>query len=312
MTRKKVILIILASFLFAAEIASADTTSTLANNNLVQYNRPGAWGLTLEAGQLIFDSSRNLNDKVIPEAGLTYDINNHFAIQAMFSLLKTNQINSGLSVHGSYYSLNGLLFLEHNNPFQPYLTAGIGALNLNPNGVVSPQNPNGNLNNLNANVNVGAGFQLFLNRNMALQVEGKALYTPAQTDSDFLVNGGLTFLFGSHPAALNSVATTMQPCQRGQKVTVGFETGSSRITNSSRELLNNMAACLSANPTYNIRLITLTMAGNETPTDQKLITKRSKEVAQSLMNAGINRKRINTLQVTGKSGVGRTILTLTR
>ncbi len=309
MIQSRAILAISALFLLVSAIAQADTTSTITDN-LNEYNRPGAFGLTVDAGQLIFDSSRNLNDKVIPQAGLTYDIDNHFAIEAMFSLLNTNQINSGLSVHGSYYTLNGLLFLEHSNPFQPYLTAGVGALNLNPNGTVNSANPNGNLSNFNANVNFGAGFQLFFNRNVALQIEGKALYTPAQTDSDFLVNGGLTFLFGSHPTALSSVDTDTQNCQPGQNFTVEFEKNSAYITNSSREMLNNIAACLSANPTFRLNLTSLTSVVNAPNNKQNLISKRSKVVTQSFINAGISAKRINTHQIVGKSGSGRTVVAI--
>lgn len=308
MIQNKVVSVIAAALLVTTVAANADNVITsTATNNLNQYNRPGAFGLTLEAGQLIFDSSRNLKDKTIPEAGLTYDINNHFAVQAMFSLLNTNQINSGLSVHGAYYTLNGLLFLDNKHPFQPYITAGVGALNLDPNGVVTPQNPGGNEPNLNANLNFGAGFQLFLNRNVAFQVEGKTLYTPAQSDNDFLVNGGLTFLFGAHPKALTVTNSSESYCQLQQNVTVDFIAGSTHISNASREKLNNIAACLSANPTYKLYLTSLIVAVQPN-VDQALISKRTNVVEKYFKSAGINSKRIFTQQVAGTSGAGRTVV----
>ncbi len=159
---------------------------------VVAGNRPGAVSLTLADAYYHFADKRNLDNTGMPNIALAYNFDQKWAVEAAAGLINTNitppAVPSKESVHGGLYTVNGLYRLQpFYNYFEPYLTAGVGAIGLDPNGSSSKWQ---------ANVNAGVGTQFFFDQSIAFRVEARDVYTLSGGKNDYMINAGISFLFG--------------------------------------------------------------------------------------------------------------------
>jgi OOP family OmpA-OmpF porin len=177
-------------------LAMASGLSLLASHGAYAENRAGAFTLTPGVAYDFFASKRNINNTwLLPTVGIAYNFDERWAIEGTFATFGTSQQGAGAhpSVRGNLYTVDGLYRLGHYNMFEPYISAGLGAYHINPNG--------SNAYN-QANLNAGLGTQMFFSDSIALRTEVRDLYTMSGGKNDVTVGFGISFLFGGQSQQL--------------------------------------------------------------------------------------------------------------
>lgn len=154
----------------------------------VASNNAGDVTITPGLGYDFFAGKRNLhNTVVIPQLAVAYNFTDKWAIEAAYGRLNTSYNYSvGGSVDGNLYTVDGLYRFTLCPRLQPYVSAGLGVLYLNPNGTDATNQ---------TNINAGVGAQLFMGHSVALRTEVRDLYTMSGGKNDVLLNLGVSFLF---------------------------------------------------------------------------------------------------------------------
>jgi hypothetical protein len=168
---------------------------TFLASHAVAGNRPGAVTFTPGIGYDFFASKRNIrNTAVIPELALAYNFDEHWGLEGAWGTFGTTYhggVAANQSVKGDLYTLAGLYHLNQLNYHivEPYVSAGLGVLYLNPN--------RSNANNL-ANLNAALGTQVFFSDSIAFRSEVRDLYTMSGGVNDVMLNFGVSFLIGGN------------------------------------------------------------------------------------------------------------------
>jgi len=164
--------------------------STLLYYPAMAGNRAGVVTLTPAVGYYVFSNQRQIKNTAIPNAAIAYNFNDKWAIEGTVGIINTQSNTAGLpGTHGTLYLVDGLYRIKPYKIIEPYLTAGVGALNLN-----------NNYNNdalTQANINAGAGAQVFFTDCMAFRGEVRDLYTFVGGKNDVMFNLGLSLLFNT-------------------------------------------------------------------------------------------------------------------
>lgn len=170
--------------------AIASTLILLGSHNASASNRPGAVTLTPGIGYDFFANKRNLNNTaVLPTIALAYNFTEQWALEGMYGSLTTNYKPANMQggTNGRLYTIAGLYRFTPHGMFEPYVSAGLGVLYLNPNGSDA---------NSQADLNAGIGTQIFFDKSVALRGEVRDLYTMSGGKNDVLVDLGVSFLMG--------------------------------------------------------------------------------------------------------------------
>lgn len=179
-------------------LACVSALALLGMNTTIAGNRPGAFTVSLADAYYHFADKRHLHNINLPNAALAYDFDSHWAIEGGAGLINTDSKGSKHhhhhGVHGYLYTLDGLYRFKQYRAIEPYISAGIGVLSLKPNGNDAKQQ---------GNINAGIGAQWFFHDSIALRAEARDIYTMVGGKNDFMVNLGISFLFGGES----------QPCQ---------------------------------------------------------------------------------------------------
>lgn len=176
-------------------------------------NLPGSVTFTAGDAYYHFSHKQDLKDRQLPNIALAYNFNEHWAIEGQWGFLNTKQTDSdddshffnifnnndeGQSVHGNLYTIDGIYRFTPYHELEPYVLAGTGVLGLKPN--------TNNDSTQSGLINVGIGTQLFIANRVALRAEAKDVYlTTGNYKNDYMINLGLSFLFGGH-----------EPCYKGE------------------------------------------------------------------------------------------------
>ena len=126
----------------------------LLGNAAFAGNVPGAVTVTLADAYYHFDEKRHMDNSAMPNLAVAYNFNPHWAFEVLGGILNSDLKPSrgGHGVHGTLYMVDGIYRFTPYGHLEPYLTAGIGVLSLDPN-EEDTKHP--------GNVNVGIGTQLF-------------------------------------------------------------------------------------------------------------------------------------------------------
>lgn len=163
--------------------------------NVSAGNRAGAISITPEIGYYGFAQKRHLrNVAAVPAFALGYNFFRNWGIEFAYANVNTRYASDAGytgSVKGNLYTIDGVY---HFNPIfcsnlEPYVDLGLGVLSLNPNGTSATNE---------ANVNGALGLQLFFSDSIALRGEARDLYTMSGGKNDWMVDVGVSFLFGGN------------------------------------------------------------------------------------------------------------------
>lgn len=156
-------------------------------------NHPGQITVSTMESYYHFSTKRSFDNTSVPNIAFAYNIDSHWGLEADLGLINTNinppHVPVKQGVHGFLFTLDGIYrFLPH-KIVEPFLSFGLGALNLKP---------NGNDSQYQGNINAGIGAQIFVDEAIAFRTEIRDLYTLSGGKNDYMIDLGLSFLFGSH------------------------------------------------------------------------------------------------------------------
>lgn len=160
-------------------------------------NRPCAVTFSIGDAYYHFAAKRKIEYTWLPNLAVGYNFDRHLGIEASIGQVNTNTTKANATpkqgVHGYLYMIDGLY---HFNPYQnlePYVAAGIGVLSIRPNGVDSEKQ---------GNINAGLGLQYFVASSIAFRAEARDVYTLTGGKNDYMLNLGMSFLFGPGPVCM--------------------------------------------------------------------------------------------------------------
>lgn len=215
-------------------------------------HREGAFSISPGVGAYMFDSKRSIQNPALFNLGLGYDFTNSWSVEALVGMINSNTKGTpSRKTTGELYTLDGVYHFNADHPFEPYVLAGIGMLNLDPNGNVSSANPHGDDANNQANINGGLGLEYFVHPNIALRGDIRDIYTMSGGKNDYLANFGVSILLGGQsqtaaPVPMTSVTNPINPCL-GTKVVVRFANDSSIVDPIYKTELQQVASCMQKN-----------------------------------------------------------------
>jgi hypothetical protein len=161
----------------------------LINQSIMAGNRAGAFTITPGAAYDFWANKRNFqNTWLIPTLQLAYNLNDQWAIEAMYGTFGTSQTPSAGagSLNGNLVTIDGLYrFGNYYQRIEPYLAAGVGVFHINPNGTSATNQ---------ANINAGIGTQIFFDKSVALRGEVRDLYTMSGGKNDVTIGFGVSYL----------------------------------------------------------------------------------------------------------------------
>ncbi len=254
-------------------------------------NREGAITITPGMGAYLFDSKRNIENPALYNLGVGYDFTNNWGVEALIGMMNSNTKGaaSKADVHGNLYTLDGMYHFNTTSPFEPYVLAGIGMLDLSPNGDQA---------GTQANLNGGAGLEYFIHRDIALRGDVRDVYTMTSGKNDYLVNFGVSILFGGQsgpaatPLALTPVSNLTNPCT-GTKVVVRFNNNSADIDPIYKVELQQVSSCMQHNHQLKAVVRGYASSTGVARHNLKLSQQRANSVKQYLVDHdSLNTKRI--------------------
>lgn len=141
-------------------------------------------------GGYAFDSDLNLEDELTYGIGLGYNFTENLAAEAVFNYTDTELDKGASDVEGYLYRLDALYHFMPENRLVPYVAAGIGAFDFDPDAGDSETEFSGN---------IGAGMKYFLNESIALRADVRDVMT--FPENNLLYTAGLTFYLGGREKA---------------------------------------------------------------------------------------------------------------
>lgn len=214
-------------------------------------NREGAITINPGIGAYLFDGKNDLKNSALYNLSIGYDFTNNWGVEAFAGAMNTNSKNpSSYNVTGELYTLDGIYHFNTQSPFEPFLMAGVGMLNLDPNGNITWSTIHGDEANTQANINGGAGIEYFVHPDIALRSDIRDVYTMDGGKNDYLVNFGVSILLGGQapatPSPMITVTNPVNPCA-GTKVVVRFPNSSSVIDPIYKTELQQVAVSMQMN-----------------------------------------------------------------
>jgi OOP family OmpA-OmpF porin len=276
--------------------------------------RPGAMTLSPSIGGYVFEGNQNLDNGPTYGLGLGYHFDNHWAAEAVFNYVDTELSTDGSDVDTYLYRIDGLYHFMPSERLVPYIAAGLGGINIDPENANSDQD---------FAVNYGAGLKYFLSENVALRGDVRHVISFDETQSNLIYTVGLTFLFGGEKEK-KAPKVVEAPQKVEQKVVilasepkvdekvkvalvepkivilafedVHFDFDKSTLTKEAQTILKRNIQLLKENPKAQIRIAGYTSASGTEAYNQKLSERRSNAVQEYLIKEGvIPRDRLSTI-----------------
>jgi len=152
----------------------------------------GKYSVLIGAGKYLTDTDRGLDNGSAAEIGLGYIIDKHWAVEAVYTDIKSMTNDAGGVVEADMYRLDGLYHFDRNGHWTPYLAAGIGEINFDTVGSADSDE---------TIVNFGGGVKYALTKAASIRADVRAIYGDEDSDLDTLATVGLTYVFGASSPA---------------------------------------------------------------------------------------------------------------
>lgn len=162
--------------------------SILNAPNVLAENKTGATTFTLGTAYYHFSPRRHINHTGMFDVALDYNATERWAIEGFFGNASSTR-HDGTNVHDMLYLLDGIYRLAPKGNWQPYVSFGVGVMDLKP--TVNTDNQ------FSGNLNGGIGVQYFIHKMIAFRGEAKDLYATSGGKNDVMVNVGVSLLFGN-------------------------------------------------------------------------------------------------------------------
>lgn len=153
-------------------------------------NRANVASIFFGDGFYHFAAKRRLDNVNVPLLGFGYNFTEHWAIEALLSRFNTDvkkSENDTRTIQGELGTIDAVYhFISPTMQLiEPFILAGVGFTGLNPNRHDAHDE---------GNMNAGVGVQMFINRWIALRLEGRDFYTFVGGKNDYMIDGGINIL----------------------------------------------------------------------------------------------------------------------
>jgi OOP family OmpA-OmpF porin len=163
--------------------------------------QPGAFTLSPMFGGQFFDGRQALADTDIWSIGLGYNLDENWAIEAIYSRTNTPaeaENSSSVDTDLESYRIDGLYHLMPSSHFVPYLAAGLGVMSYDRDGAKDEDN---------LILNYGVGVKWFiLDDLIALRGDVRHLYDSDDNAHNLVTSAGLFFQLGKAKPAPQPIA----------------------------------------------------------------------------------------------------------
>ncbi len=161
--------------------------------------KPNNFNITPLIGGYAFESNQNLEDGSLKWGGFGYNFDEHWGTEVQFNYIDTKVENTGESVDGYLYRLDGLYHFMPDSKLVPYLAAGIGGITLDPDKSGS---------DTDAFINGGGGLKYFVTESIALRGDIRYVLSSGSTHNNLAYFLGVIFHFDGKKKV---TAPTAQP-----------------------------------------------------------------------------------------------------
>ncbi|EKD71841.1 MAG: hypothetical protein ACD_46C00085G0001 [uncultured bacterium] len=161
-----------------------------STNHVLAETQAKSVTFTLGGGSYYFSPKRHIDNTNVGFGALGYNFTSHWGVEALLGFFNTDSHkveDNGKQVNGTLFVFDGAYHFNSFHSFDPYIMAGPGVIGLHPNGTDA---------NNEGNVNVGLGVQYFVDKLIALRIEGRDLYTFVGKKNDYFVDAAVTLFLG--------------------------------------------------------------------------------------------------------------------
>lgn len=179
-------------------------TVTVASAENDYHYKPGEYYFAPGVAYYHFSSKRDLENSAMANISVGKVISEQWSIEAFYGQAATEELPSSLDQSTRFYTYaaDGIYHFssDANAVIHPYALAG---LNMTKQEDDSPSAGNTTLLGANA----GLGIEYFVNSNISLFADARDLYTFSGGKNDWMLNGGIKFIFGINDTEETAVVT---------------------------------------------------------------------------------------------------------
>jgi OOP family OmpA-OmpF porin len=157
-------------------------------------NKKGALTITPHIGGYIFEGNQNINSGPVYGFGIGYNLTKRFGLEGVYDYVSTDSKspNKEPDVKASILRLDALYHFMPDSDFVPYVSAGIGAIDIDK----SPGD-----SDTSALLNAGGGVKYFITEDVAARGEVRYLRDIEDDYNNFMYTLGLVVQFGGKEKA---------------------------------------------------------------------------------------------------------------
>lgn len=154
-------------------------------------NRKGAFTLHPHIGGYVFEGNQDINSGPVFGVGLGYNVTERIGLEGVFNYVDTDASSRDRKpdVEAYLYRLDFLYHFMPDGELVPYLSAGVGAINVET-------DVGDNDDDTNMMVDGGAGVKVFIKDYLALRGEVRYVRDVEDDFNNFMYTIGLNFMFG--------------------------------------------------------------------------------------------------------------------
>ncbi|MCW5590164.1 MAG: porin family protein [Legionellales bacterium] len=165
-------------------------------NSFALGHQAGSVSLSPGIAQIKLASGLQTKNKLLGTFSVGYDVTDNLSAVTQVGLLRSSRRDlANRRVTLSMVNFDGEYRFTHQQALQPFIFAGVGIINLKPNGAISSDNPQGDLARTQATINGGVGAEYFFNDRVALRGDVRDLYIMNQSRNNVLAEASLVFTF---------------------------------------------------------------------------------------------------------------------
>ena len=177
-----------------ATLSSIALLSASIGSTAIAKDKTSGPYLNVLGGYSFLDQERNLDNSPHISAGVGYNFNPSFAMEAMYGGLRTNLTHGNGKEDVRFYRLDGLYYLNPGDDWRPFIVGGVGNLS------IKGRSPATNKNS-STRFNLGLGVSHSLSQYVDFRMDARGLYDHDESATDMMINVGLSFLFPTQQAA---------------------------------------------------------------------------------------------------------------
>ncbi len=155
-------------------------------NNAFSEIEAGTFSAGPSAGWYVFEDDQDIHNGAVHGLSFGYNYTGRIGVEGTFNYIQTDTAPSYDNAQVYIYRIDGLYHFMPDSKLVPFIAVGGGAITLDDNSG----------SDTGAMMNYGAGVKIFLSESFALRSDIRHIIDFNDSNNNFALTGGLTFLFG--------------------------------------------------------------------------------------------------------------------